>query len=168
MMASKIDLNVFNKKAVKKNGIIRRELEFDKTCGKILKSKGLFNWKPSDRVRAGVPDRYVAGGNWIEFKHAVYFMRGPKTLIRMFTAEQKRMMEDIIKGGDRAYVGIKISPTTDDGDRFWLEEWPKFKEDPYIHFDRFHSLPKTPKEMLGCFNPQLHRNSLWLSGSNPS
>lgn len=45
-----------------------KESAYSNELIKRIKAKGIFAYKISDRFHSGIPDIYVAGGNWIESK----------------------------------------------------------------------------------------------------
>lgn len=65
----------------------------------MIKAKGVYAYKTSDRYQSGVPDIYVSGGNWIESKSA-----GIKKAFNWHAAhsqEQINMSANLRKSGDK-------------------------------------------------------------------
>lgn len=90
----------------KKKPRIPRESAFEKT---VCDALGIYSRHMSDRL-AGVPDRYVAGGTWIEFK-----VNGRPTM------EQNRTMDGLVRAGDKVWVcTLKVGK---DGSKIILEKW---------------------------------------------
>lgn len=152
-------------RARKEKGLVKREVPFDKKCGAILKQKlGLWNWKPYERARAGIPDRYVIGGNWIEFKHVIYPMRNDRNLLRtngkVFSPAQIRTMDDLVAAGDRVFVCILIS--TPSFERVLLEQWDAIRRDPILTIERVRALPENALAALSqVFDKHEPRFSKW-------
>ena len=101
----------------KKKPRIPRESAFEKT---VCDALGLYSRHMSDRL-AGVPDRYVAGGTWIEFK-----VNGKPS------KEQQRTMERLVQAGDNVWVctlkvgkdGSKIILENLGEGLVWLHDYP--------------------------------------------
>lgn len=77
------------------------EHSFEKRFAAILKEMGFYSRHMSDH-NAGVPDRYVQRGQWIEFK-SLFKKRGLFALGEGLTPEQHRTMKDLNNAGDDVY-----------------------------------------------------------------
>ncbi len=90
------------------------EAVFEGKFSKCLKAIGLYNWHTSDQFKPGVPDRYVVGGNWIEFKAIPYTGKRAMTPERFFSPAQKNELTRLHERGDRAWVCILFQPERGD------------------------------------------------------
>ncbi len=86
------------------------EATFEGKFAKILKTGGLYSWHTSDQFKPGVPDRYVVGGNWIEFKAIPFTGKRAMTPVRFFSPAQKNELTRLHDNGDRAWVCILFQP----------------------------------------------------------
>jgi len=86
------------------------EATFEGKFGKGLKVRGLYSWHTSDQFKPGVPDRYVVGGNWIEFKAIPYTGKRAITPERFLSPAQKNELTRLHESGDRAWVCILFQP----------------------------------------------------------
>lgn len=119
---------LFNKPKGKKQPRQRQELKYDHRIGEKLKKMGIWNYKPSDRFRGGMPDRYLTGGRWIEFKY-VHCKHSVSTL-REFSAVQRTTIEELIAHGDEVWVGIFFD--TPEGLYVFLSPWWDYKENAHF------------------------------------
>lgn len=86
------------------------EAVFEGKFAKCLTAIGLYNYHTADQFKPGVPDRYVVGGNWIEFKAIPYSGNRAITPERFFDPVQKNELTRLHDGGDRAWVCILFQP----------------------------------------------------------
>jgi len=148
-------------------GLQKREVAFDKKCGEILQRKlGLWNYKPHERAQPGIPDRYIVGGNWIEFKHMTFFMTKPKEILgaksrKAFSVPQVRKLDALLQAGDRPFVCVLVSSPV--RERVWIEQWDRFKLDPVMTAEKFnlHLHDNALAALSSVFDRKLERNSLW-------
>ena len=115
---------LFNKPRGKKQPRVRQELKYDHRIGEKLKKMGIWNYKPSDRFRGGIPDRYLTGGRWIECKY-VHCKHSVSTL-REFSAVQRTTIEELISHGDEVWVCIFFD--TPEGLYVFLSPWWDYKD----------------------------------------
>lgn len=119
---------LFNRPRDKKPKRQRQELKYDHKVGeRITKVLRLFNYKPSDRFRSGIPDRYIAGGRWIEFKYVHHSLKRNVSTLREFSAVQRTTIEDLIAAGDRVWACIFF----DTGNEIlvYMAPWYEYKSD---------------------------------------
>jgi len=86
------------------------EAAFEKRFAKALTRLGLLSYHTSEKFISGIPDRYVVGGNWIEFKAIPYTGKRQITPVRFFSASQKLWMNRLGEAGDRVWVCILFQP----------------------------------------------------------
>jgi len=86
------------------------EAAFEKRVAKVLEGVGLMSYHTAERFYKGIPDRYVAGGNWIEFKAVPYSGTRRITPTRFFKPEQKLWLTRFHNAGDRVFVCILFQP----------------------------------------------------------
>lgn len=77
------------------------ERQFESMFVEALKRKGIFSRHMSDR-NAGLPDRYLAGGTWVELKSLLCPQRGLPAGYGL-SPEQKRSMAELHDAGDYVY-----------------------------------------------------------------
>jgi len=82
---------------------VRRTTEkaFEELFAEVLAEKGIYNRHMSDKF-SGVPDRYVAGGKWIEFKSLEY-ARGVVTYGAGMSIEQVRVCGEMVAGEEEVW-----------------------------------------------------------------
>lgn len=73
-------------------------------CGKL----GVYSHHTADKWLTGIADRYVAGGNWIEFKVMTLSGKRPASPLRLFTHEQKMFLDRMDKNGDRSWACVQF------------------------------------------------------------
>jgi hypothetical protein len=91
--------------------------------GALLTSMGHLNWHTADKWQKGLPDRYVVGGNHIEFKSLV--CKRSIDMLRFFDPAQIVKLDEIDRTNDRAFACAKVE--TPNGAFLILEEWHQFK-----------------------------------------
>lgn len=151
-------------------GKIPPEKYWNKKVGEIIRSLSLFTYKTAEKFYYGIPDQYVAGGNWIELKKIpVTKWVSP---LRFFDTRQVRILNNTCSGGDRGWVLIiwQIGARSNDFDeepvRITLMEWPRFQrlcENGRLMPDQIMaaSVPreKLSKLMMDNFGSNFDRNS---------
>ena len=105
----------------------KQELKYDHKVGEILKKMRLWNYKTSDRFRAGIPDRYVASGSWIEFKYVFHALKKDVGTLREFSGAQRTTFDELVAHGDLVLACIFFD--TPEGLRVYLESWDVYKFD---------------------------------------
>jgi len=87
------------------------ERRFEKRTADILKKLGLFSYHTAERWYAGIPDRYVVGGNWIEFK--VIPCSGVRAVnpYRLFKPAQRNLLDKFDASGDRTWACVMFQPS---------------------------------------------------------
>ena len=101
------------------------EAQFERKIAKHLDTLGIFSYHVSEKSYMGIPDRYVAGGRWIEFKQAaVIHGLTPK---RLFSSGQLKFMDTFLDAGDTPYVCILFQFS--EGEPVCvLQGWEEFRE----------------------------------------
>lgn len=86
------------------------ESRFERRVADALKKLGLFSYHVAERWYAGIPDRYVVGGNWIEFK--VIPCSGTRAVnpIRLFKPAQRNFLDKFAASGDRTWACVMFQP----------------------------------------------------------
>jgi hypothetical protein len=110
-MSNGIELSVRDKLPSRQS---TTEARFEKRVAQILEELGLFSFHTSEKYIAGIPDRYVVGGNWIEFKVFPCDGRRRVNSHRLFEPEQKLYLRKLHESGDRTWVAIMFQPTNGD------------------------------------------------------
>ncbi len=80
------------------------EAQFERKIAKLLTEAGCYSYHTSEKHYDGIPDRYVCGGRWIEFKQATVVRS--ITPMRLFSKGQIRQMDMFTEHGDDCYVCI--------------------------------------------------------------
>lgn len=103
-----------------------KEKSVEDYIGTLLTSMGKMNWHTADKWQKGRPDRYVVGGNHIEFKSVVCTKR--VEIIRFFKPEQIIMLDQIVsRSTDRAFACVRVCvPKQYGDDRLIFEPWENF------------------------------------------
>ena len=110
-------------------GRVRRAITenvFERAICAWLNKQGIMNFHQDHKFRGGVPDRYVAGGNWIEFKRVLFVASSRNSrynvdLTKQFSARQKTFLHKWNEQGDRTWVCVLI--LSQQYPRFVLEPW---------------------------------------------
>lgn len=100
------------------------EAQFERKIAKHLDTLGIFSYHVSEKSYMGIPDRYVCGGRWIEFKQAAVI--SGVTPMRLFSPGQIKFMDRFLEAGDTPYVCI-LFQFPDDEPLCVLMEWENFK-----------------------------------------
>lgn len=87
-----------------------RESTFEKRIADILGELGVWSYHTADKFLSGVPDRYCAGGNWIEFKVLPCSGRVAVNPLAKFENEQKLFLSKLHEQGDRAWAAVLFQP----------------------------------------------------------
>ena len=88
----------------------------------IVKYRGLYGTKLSDRFQVGLPDIYISGGRWIEVKNT--FCKTSADIWAMTSPEQRNYARRLMEAGDKV----------------WLLTGIQFKEGQYYHMIPFIEL----------------------------
>lgn len=80
------------------------EAAFEKLFAECLTERGIYSRHMSDRF-SGVPDRYIAGGRWVELKSLEY-ARGVVPYGAGMTAEQRRVCADLHNYDEVWYLAL--------------------------------------------------------------
>lgn len=65
-----------------------------------------FSYHTAERFYLGIPDRYVAGGRWIEFKRVTWAGARAVSPIRQFSGPQIKTLDKFTAAGDECWVAI--------------------------------------------------------------
>jgi hypothetical protein len=107
---------------------ISTESQFEARIAKILDKKKIFNYHVSERLYRGIPDRYVQGGRWIEFKQCTVTQK--VTPGRFLSSPQERKLQEFYDAGDLPYVCVLFLFRLDPH-RAILRPWETFQYDGY-------------------------------------
>lgn len=78
------------------------EAQFERKIAKHIQDLGLHSYHTSERAFMGIPDRYVCGGRWIEFKQIAVVRTC--TPMRLLSKSQQSMLTTFTKHGDDCFV----------------------------------------------------------------
>lgn len=65
-----------------------------------------FSYHTAERFYLGIPDRYVAGGRWIEFKRVTWAGARAVSPIRQFSGPQIKTLDKFTAAGDETWVAV--------------------------------------------------------------
>lgn len=82
------------------------ESAVEKLWAATWREMDIYSRHMSDAL-AGLPDRYVQGGRWVEFK-SLYRVRGGFTYGEGLSTEQKRTMADLAAAGDKVFYCAQL------------------------------------------------------------
>ena len=105
------------------------EAAFEKRFTKALTKAGRTTFHTSEKYVSGIPERYVCGGIWIEFKAIPWTGKRAINPIRHFSPAQKMWMGRFNKAGDTVYGCILLQPEYDEP-RILMMNWEQLR-----HFD---------------------------------
>jgi hypothetical protein len=80
------------------------ESEFEIKIAKIMGDLGIWSYHVNEKMYQGVPDRYVVGGRWIEFKQCA--LRYHISPMRLFRQSQRTFLTKFLEVGDKPYACI--------------------------------------------------------------
>ena len=92
----------------------------------VLTDLGHFSYHTAERFYLGIPDRYVAGGRWIEFKQIKWMGTRSVSPIRQFSSGQIRTLDQLTKAGDTVFVAI-VFQTAQGVLRVMFRQWSWFR-----------------------------------------
>lgn len=95
------------------------EASFERRFADRLSEMGIYSRHMSDHV-PGLPDRYVVGGVWIEFK-SLYRAKSVFTCFEGMSPEQHRTAGDLVKAGDQVFWCALLA--TNDGKKIAFERY---------------------------------------------
>jgi len=85
-----------------------------------------FSYHTAERFYLGIPDRYVAGGRWIEFKRVTWAGARAVSPIRQFSGPQIKTLDKFTAAGDECWVAI-VFQTAGHDLRSCLMPWAWFR-----------------------------------------
>ena len=91
------------------------EAQYEKHFAAALAELWIFSYHTAERFYMGIPDRYCAGGRWIEFKQIKWVGNRPISPIRQFSASQIQTLDKFSEAKDRCWVALLFQ--TPEGDR---------------------------------------------------
>lgn len=103
------------------------EANYEKVFARALAQLGQFSYHTAERFYLGIPDRYIAGGRWIEFKRVTWAGVRAVSPIRQFSGPQIRTLDKFTEAGDDCWVAI-IFQTPDGSLRSCFLPWPMFRK----------------------------------------
>lgn len=104
------------------------EASFEKRVADVLQKKiGLFTYHVAERYYAGIPDRYVVGGNWVEFKVIGYSGNRKVNPHRLFSPSQRVFLDKFSNSGDRTWACIGFQGP-DGPQTCVIAPWHEFRE----------------------------------------
>lgn len=102
------------------------EAQYERRFATALSKTGQFSYHTAERFYLGIPDRYVAGGRWIEFKRVTWAGVRAVSPIRQFSGPQIRTLDKFTAAGDDCWVAIVFQ--TPEGElRSAFMPWPRFR-----------------------------------------
>ena len=103
------------------------EANYEKRFARALAKTGQFSYHTAERFYLGIPDRYVAGGRWIEFKRVTWAGVRAVSPIRQFSGPQIRVLDKFEASGDDCWVAI-VFQTSEGMLRSCFMPWPVFRK----------------------------------------
>lgn len=102
------------------------EAQYEKHFAGALLDLGVFSYHTAERFYLGIPDRYVAGGRWIEFKQVKWMGKRVVSPIRQLSSSQINTLDKFTDAGDKCWVAVLFQ--TPEGDRRSLfMPWQTFR-----------------------------------------
>lgn len=98
------------------------EKQFERAFAGALKQLNIYSVHIRNTISAGTPDRYVASGNWIEFKSIAIAENPVKLDVKGVMSQwQCRRAEILTRGGDAVWLAILLHSN---GEKFiYFERW---------------------------------------------
>jgi hypothetical protein len=112
------------------------------------KDLGIYSRHMSDKI-PGLPDRYIRGGHWVEFK-SLWRVRGGFTYGEGLTTEQKRTCADLTRAGDQVFYCAQLDGW-EHGKRYIFKNWSDIADQlgqPINHLTDTWPGTKQSREML--------------------
>jgi hypothetical protein len=88
---------------------------------------GILSYHTTDAVQSGIPDRYVTGGRWIEFKIILYAGTRKLDPLVHFSPAQKIWLDNLTKAGDQCWANI-LFQKSDGEERFLHMPWHSLRD----------------------------------------
>lgn len=82
------------------------EASVERAWAQTWKDLGVYSRHMSDHV-PGLPDRYISGGRWVEFK-SLWRARGGFTVGEGLSPEQWRTASDLLNAGDKVWYCAQL------------------------------------------------------------
>lgn len=102
------------------------EAKYEKAFAKALAGLGQFSYHTAERFYMGIPDRYVVGGRWIEFKQIKWAGVRAVSPTRQFSGPQIRTLDKFQEAGDETWVAV-LFQTPGGSMRSMFLPWPMFR-----------------------------------------
>lgn len=106
----------------KKQSIHTDEAAWERKFMKQATRAGILSYHTTDGVQSGIPDRYVTGGRWIEFKIILYTGTRQLNPLVHFSPAQKIWLDNLTEAGDQCWANI-LFQKSDGEERFMHKEW---------------------------------------------
>jgi hypothetical protein len=92
--------------------VFTNEAHLEKVAATKLVGLGVMSFHNDPGTYPGIPDRYIAGGNWIEFKRAATIQAANRSIDR-----QRAFINRLVRAGDRVWVCVAVPGL------LYLESW---------------------------------------------
>ena len=127
------------RKTKKKQTIHTEEAAWERKFMKQATRAGILSYHTTDSVKTGIPDRYVVGGRWIEFK--IILFAGTRKLDPLvhFSPAQKNWMDNLVGAGDECWANI-LFQTSDGEERFFMMPWEMLRDWGKMTPENIHQL----------------------------
>jgi len=114
------------RKTKKKRSIHTDEAAWERKFMKQVTRAGILSYHTTDAMLSGIPDRYLVGGRWIEFK--IILWAGTRKLDPLvhFSPAQKMWMDNLVKAGDECWANI-LFQRADGEERFMMMDWRELR-----------------------------------------
>lgn len=128
------------------------EARFEARVAEVLKSLGLFSYHVAERWYAGIPDRYVVGGNWIEFKVVPCSGKRSVNPVRLFKPHQRNFLDKFSASGDRTWACVMFQPENGEP-HMVIQPWHRFsKHGPWTMGEvKIEGVHGGDKKMFACY-----------------
>lgn len=124
-----------DRKRHRKYNHITFEKSLESSVGDVLKGMGIMSMHIRNNVISGTPDRYFAGGNWIEFKSVAVASDPSKLRIPGIMAGwQIRRAKKLTSAGDKVWLAVLIH--RNDTKYFYFEIWDVVKDDNFLKAEK--------------------------------
>ncbi len=115
------------RKTKKKHTIHTDEAAWERKFMKQVTRAGILSYHTTDSVVCGIPDRYITGGRWIEFKIILYAGSRGLDPTTHFSPAQKIWLDKLTAAGDQCWANI-LFQKSDGEERFMHIKWEYLRD----------------------------------------
>lgn len=125
------------------------ESPYNQDLKKAIRRLGIFAYKASDRFQGGIPDIYMARGNWIEGKAIPMPKRNNVSILVHVDPAQKILLNQLTHFGDQCFLAV-----------YWVDE-RGIRYFTFIPWMDARSITTWGYKTIGQLSIPMDRTKLW-------